>query len=266
MIKVECTGKKLTGVALLLIALTGCQTFDRSNQYVRRDDQAPLVDEKYSLKADRQKMEELRQDVPAERRRQNDEVAFALQMFQEVRRSPQEIRTQFDSAVRKKRELLNRDLQKEREQFTRAERAKRDNFLKDQKNSREAFLKSKPNKDQRDDMFKDQELKRRDFFADEREKRGDYESDVRERRKSFEDYVRERQGEFTQEYRVYSRKYDDLKREQQLRGRDKAKEAPSSSPSNAFRASPENLEAEDLRNEIEALKQHPGTKLESGND
>lgn len=248
---------------IMLLGLASCQTSKTSNQYVRRDDKAPLVDDKYSLQADRQKMEDLRQEVSPERRRENDEVAFVMQMFQDVRRSPQDIRAQFDQTVRKKRDLMNRDLQKERDQFTKAERQKRDTFLKDQKNARDAFLRTKPAKDPREEFFKDQEEKRKDFFADEREKRGDYESDVRERRKNFEDYVREKQSEFNQEYRVYSRKYDDLKKERELQRKSGAPPS-SAGPAPLAPVSSGNAEADQLMNDINALKNQPGTPLESG--
>ena len=239
-----------------LVGLLGCATSSKSNQYVRRDDAAPLVDEKYSLQADRARMNEMRRDVPEDIRRENDELAYVLQMFQEVRRSPQDIRAQFDSTVRKRRDLISRDLQKEREEFTKKERKGREAFLKQQKDAREAFTKTKPEKDARDDFYKDQDEKRRDFFADERDRRQDFESDMRERRKNFDDYIRQKQQEFNQEYRVYSRKYEEMRKQKQDSGREGRGASPPAATMSA--------EAEEISRELEALRHKPGTSLQSG--
>lgn len=261
------TKVQLAAFILIPLALSACSSTEkRDNQYVRRDDSAPLVDEKYSLRADREKMEEHRREVPAERRAENDEMAYVLQLFQEVKAPPQDIRSKFDSALRKKREALNRDLQKERENFTKEERRNRDRFLKNQKDERDAFLSAKPAKDQREEFFKDQDEKRREFFSDEREKRNDYESDVRERRKSFEDYAREKNNEFNQEYRAYVRRYDEWKKTKEAEKRESAARVEAAAaPNDPARPIPSlNSEAQLLEKELDEISSRPGTKLQSG--
>ena len=255
--------KNSIGVLLLGALLASCQsTSAPKNQYVRRSDSAPLVDDKYSLKADREKMQAYRSDVPAEKQRENDEIALVLQLFQEVKKSPQDIREKFDTSVRKKRELFNRDMDRERENFTKQERKVRENFLKDQKDSRDAFLKSKPSKDEREEFFKTQDEKRKDYFSDEHEKRNDYESDVRERRKNFEDYIREKQNDFNQEYRSYSRRYDEWKKEKE---KERENRPPSAAPGSSFvPVSPSNPEADLLEKELNDAKQRSATPLGSG--
>lgn len=198
--------------ALFLATSLACTAPKARNQFLRRDDSAPLVDDRYSLTADRDKLAEYRSDLPEEKRRENDELAYLLQMFQEVKRSPSEIREKFDHAVRKKRELFDHDLQKEREKFTRDERSAREKFLIEQDGGREAFLRRKRERTEREDFFKDQDDRRRTFFANEHEKREDFESDLRERRKSFDDYIREKQTAFTQESRAYTVRYEESKK------------------------------------------------------
>src|SRR5688572_12945619 len=100
----------------ILLFMTACQTGGKSaNTYRSADEPRPLVDSKYSLSADRAALEEMRKDVPEEKKQENDELAYLLKLTEEVKRPPSEIRTQFDSVLRKKRELFNKDLKKERE-------------------------------------------------------------------------------------------------------------------------------------------------------
>lgn len=203
-------------VILIVLVLAACESKQKRGNTYRAEggEERPLVDNKYSLRSDRKSMEDLRADVPEEKKRENDELAFILNLMTEVKRSPYEIREQFDKALRKKREVFDKDMTKEREVFTKNERKTRENFLKEQKETRDSFMSSKPAKEERTSFFKEQDEKRTDFFANERERRGDFESDVRERRKSFEDYARERQQFFNQEHRAYTKKYDDMKKQQ----------------------------------------------------
>lgn len=176
---------------------------------------APLVEDKYRLSADRQALEEIRSEVPEDRRRENDELAFALQWMGETKKSPSEIREKFNSAVSKKRSQFQRDMEKRRETFVRKERADREAFQKEQESLRKDFRGRKATADERKPFFDDIEQKRRDFYADQREKRDAFEADMRDRRKNFDDYVREKTSEFNQEHRAYTRRYDDLKKEQE---------------------------------------------------
>jgi hypothetical protein len=266
-------------MALLILAAVGLVACSSSspNSYHQDESQRPLVDDKYSLQADRQAMESLRSQVPADKKRENDELALVLGMMSEVKKKPMDIRGQFDSILRKKRALFDKDISKEREVFTKEERKKREAFLKAQKDQRDFFGKEKHTREERAEFFHDQDAKRSEFFADERDKRGDFESDVRERRKNFEDYVREKQNDFNQEHRAYTKRYEDMIKEQE-----KAKKAAAAGSasdnsyvqpgqSSASASSPAvmptpavNTEAQDLENELEKLKGKSGSHLESG--
>lgn len=248
---------------LFAIGLVSCSSIERrQNAYKTPDQERPLVDEKYKLSADREKLNELRKELPPDKRKENDELAFTMSLMSEVRLKPADVRNKFDSALRKKREIFQKDLNKEREVFTKQERVNRDEFLKVQDQDRKEFLKTKAAKDQREDFFRTQDEKRRDFFANQREKRNDFESDMTERRKSFEDYAREKTNDFNQEHRAYVKKYEEMEKEKK-----KAKEsgAKTSNGSTTAAGVAEPLpEVKNFLEELEEAYKKPSTKLESG--
>ncbi len=268
----------------LLIGIAACSSSSTpENVYRKSEDGRPLVDDKYSLQADRKSMEDLRAQVPNEKKRENDELALTLGLMSETKKSPSDIRSQFDSLLRKKRSLFDKDMTKERENFTKEERKKRDEFMKSQSDQRETFKHEKHGREEQTEFFKNLDEKRSEFFSVERDRRADYESDVRERRKSFDDYAREKQNEFNQEIRAYQKRYDDMKKEE----RDKEKAAHSSQygngPSSNFgspgataagsssgnfgsgnNSNSMSDEARQLEEELAAIRNRPGTTLKSG--
>lgn len=243
---------------MLAWSLVSCSAPERKNSYSSGDSSRPVVDEKYSLTADRQKLDQMRAEVPPERKKENDELALILQLTGEVKKEPSDIRSKFDSLIRKKRELFDKDMKKEREVFTKKEKKERDDFLKDQAQRRENFNRQKFSKEVRDTFYKESEARRLEYFANERERRSDFESDMRDKRKNFEDYIKEKNNEFNQEYRSYSRRFEEMKR--------KKKEA--SKESNQLREvkpfNPMDPQVGDLDREIEEIKQRPGSQLGTG--
>lgn len=261
--------KTISALSVLpaLLALTvacSSETKAPDNAYRASQDGRPMVDDKYSLQADRKAMDEMRAGIPPEKKRENDELALILGMMNETKKSPSEVRAQFDTALRKKRSLFDKDITKERETFTKEERKKREDFLKAQRDARETYGHAKHSREERNEFFKDLDGRRTEFFSVERDKRNDFESDIRERRKNFEDYAREKQNEFNQEHRAYTKRYDDLKKQE----RDNAKEKSSSGSGNSSSATTLNNpyadEAQALEAEIEAIKQRAGTQLQPG--
>jgi hypothetical protein len=260
---------------LLGFLLVACASSQKApeNAYRSAEDNRPLVDDKYSLQADRKALDEARNQVPPDKKRQNDELALIVGMMNETKKSPSDIRSQFDSLLRKKRSLFDKDITKERETFTKEERKNREAFLKTQQAQRETFNHEKHSRDEKNDFFKDLDQKRAEFFSVERDKRADFESDVRERRKSFEDYAREKQDEFNQELRAYTKRYEDFKKQE----REKEKSQPQSAQSRF--SSPESVngaantagvsnsmsdEAQQLERELDEIRQRSGTSLHSG--
>lgn len=239
---------KIIPISLILILFLGCSSAPEktNNQYRSSDQDRPLVDSKYSLSADRQAFEEIRAQVPDNKRKENDESALMMQLFSNPEREPSQIRSQFDEIVRKKRAQFDKDISRERETFTKEERKKRDEFLKSQKQVRDDFNRSKQSSDEKRDFYRDQDQKRSEYFADERDRRNDFESDVRERRKNFEDYIRQKNNEFNQEYKSFQKKHEDFKKSK--------KEA----------ASVSNSDASELDRELQEARSKQGTNLESG--
>lgn len=255
----------------LVVWISGCSSIEkRNNTYSNPDQNKALVDEKYSLTADRKKIDELRSTVPAEKKKENDELALILQLTGEVKKSPSDVRNEFDKVVRKKREIFDKDMTKERDQFTKDEKKSRDQFLKSQSDSRDKFQASKHNKDENSDFYKDSESRRQEYFANEREKRNDFESDTRDKRKNFEDYIHEKNNEFNQEYRAYSRRYDDMKKQEREEKALKQKaEFDKMGSANATGVAspgvtPFNPEINDLDREIEEAKKRAGSPLGTG--
>lgn len=274
---------------LLIITLVGCQsasTNQSSNQIEPDSEKSlekPIVDPKYSLTEDRQKIEELRKQIPEDKRAENDELAFILNFFAN-NPEPSKARDKYQKAVRKRRDLFDKDLKKEREQFTKTERKNRDAFLKQQKEDREIFLKRKPSQDDRKDFFSDQDEKRKTYFADERDKRQDFESDFRERRKNFEDYIKSKNDEFNQEHRNYIKQIEEqkrLQREQKKLEQEQKKQQGQSYNSNQIQQGASaalgagvpaqsganvvpNNALEELNQGLQKASQTPGSKIGSG--
>lgn len=243
----------------LVIFISGCAGAQRSNYYKEPNESRPAVDEKYRLSADRKKFEELRNEIPQDTQKQNDEVAFTLQLMSEVKLSPSSVRSKFDSALRKKREVFQKDLQKEREVFNKTEQKNRDVFLKSMDSERKDFLKFKHPKEERDDFFSKQDEKRKEYFENQRERRADFESDVTERRKNFEDYTREKTNEFNQDWRAYQKRYEENEKQKKLE-KDKGKkdlQVKNIDPTNQD-------EVKSFLEELDQLNSKPSTSLESG--
>ncbi|UOE99841.1 hypothetical protein [Bdellovibrio reynosensis] len=194
-----------------LIIIVSCLSM---NTPAMADENAPetLVDEKYSLKADREALEKLRKDIPADVKKENDEKAFMDQMMSDLSRNPSEVRGKFSSLLNKKRTLFNKDMTKARETFTKAQKKERDEFSKDLGEQRKDASKKKMSSEERKDFFDDLEAKRKDFYANQKEKRDEFEANMRDKRKDFDDYARSKNDEFNQLHRDYSKRYEENKK------------------------------------------------------
>lgn len=171
-----------------------------------------LVDENYLLKADREAFEELRKNIPAEKRNENDEKAFLDQMMSDFNRTPAEIRSQFSRILNKKRTNFQKDMTKKRELYTREEKKTREAFSKHQAQLRKDFAKTKVSSEERKEFFDDLSAKQRDFYAAQKEKRDEFEADFRDQRKNFDDYVKAKTDEFNQLHRDYTKRYEENKK------------------------------------------------------
>lgn len=176
------------------------------------DNDAVLIDESYSLKADRDALEALRKNIPAEVKRENDEKAFMDGLVSDLSRSPSEVRNQFSSITNKKRNLFNKDMTKAREQFNKIQKKEREAITKELAEERKDFAKSKVSSEERKEFYDEQEGKRKDFYENQKEKRDEFEADMRDKRKNFDDYIRSKTDEFNQLHRDYSKRYEENKK------------------------------------------------------
>jgi hypothetical protein len=200
----------------LPVLLGGCTTPPTGqNRYQSGKDQDLAVDPKYSLSEDREKLNELRKDIPEDQRHKNDSEALILNLMNDLRREPSDIRRVFDDMVAKKRSLLDKDLGRERDQFTEGERKEREKLLEKLEKERNVYNQSKHTRDERSDFSRDQDAERKNYFSQSREKREDFEAQIRERRKNFDDRIRARQLEFNQELRAFSRRRLDKEKEKE---------------------------------------------------
>lgn len=176
------------------------------------DNEQVLVDEKYSLKADREALKALRKDIPQERKVENDEKAFMDQMMMDLTKRPGEIRSRFNSILSKKRTQFNKDMTKSRQDFTHAQKKEREGFMKEQADARKTFSKRKVTSEERREFFADLEGRRKDFYSSQKEKRDAFEADIQDKRKNFNDYVKSRTDEFNQLHRDYTKRYEENKK------------------------------------------------------
>ncbi|MFM6930293.1 MAG: hypothetical protein ACKOX6_17635 [Bdellovibrio sp.] len=172
----------------------------------------PLVDDKYSLKADREAMEALRKNIPAEKKAANDEKAFMDEMLSDLSQSPMEVRGRFTSILSKKRDAFSRDMTKIREEFQKKQTAEREAFSKEQSAEREKFAKTKATPQERNEFYANTDGKRKEFYQVQHEQRDVFEAEAREKRKNFDDYVRAKTDEFNQAHRDYTKRYEENKK------------------------------------------------------
>ena len=193
------------------ILISSCQ----SSQKTAHDNSTKaLVDPKYSLAKDRSELEELRQAIPTDIKRANDEKALKAEWMGELKFAPEVVREKMSHLVQKKRDLFNKDMTKKREEFNKTERKNREAFLKNLEEDRKDFLGHKADRDKRNEFFENLDEKRREYFSEQKDKREEFESETREERKNYEDYVKEKQDEFNAELIEYSIRWKEKNKDQ----------------------------------------------------
>ncbi len=213
-------------LAFISLAVLGCSSGKKVNSESSNS-------EEISLKADRSEFDELRKDMPAEVRKENDELAGILQLLKSPNgeyERPEKIRERFSKIMRDKRERNDKQFRQEREDFNRLEKDKRAEFTENQKSEKEDFLDDKPTSEKRKRFFDKQEEKRSRFYDDSREKRRSFEAEISTRRKNFEDYNREKTNLFNAELRNYQKEFDEHRKGEDLKKRMQQKGATVKAP------------------------------------
>ena len=111
------------------------------------------VPQELSLEQDRKELDQLRQDVPEDIKKKNDDLAFILGLFKDKNRKPGRIKSEFNRVYNRLRNKKQKEFKKERDQFTKSEKKKRKEFLATAKKKRKAFLADKPESDARKEFF-----------------------------------------------------------------------------------------------------------------
>jgi hypothetical protein len=206
-------------LCVLVIATSlGCavKTVDRgsesSSEAAAGATQDPMRSSEISLAADRKELDQLRQEMPDDVKKQNDELALVLSFLKDGDEDPNKLRDRFQAALRKKREAVDKNLRRRREDFNRSEREAREKFTAEQKAGREDFLGRRRSSADQKRYFDGQDEKRRRFHADAQERRKDFEAQIAEERRDFESLVREKTNFFNQEWRGYRERWTERKR------------------------------------------------------
>jgi ElaB/YqjD/DUF883 family membrane-anchored ribosome-binding protein len=216
-------------VAAVAFVLTSCASYRSTGTSNRVSGDTKILAEQpgeVSLREDRSNLDQARKDIPEEIKKQNDEIAMLLSfVVRDSEEDPGRLRERFNTALRKKRDAVDKKVRRAREDFSKKEKDEREAFLKKSKTERDRYLSSgrMHSAEDRKRFFDDQEDARKSFFADQQEKRKDFESRITDERKDSEDFIREKQNAFNQELRAYQARYVERKHQAELKKEMEAK-------------------------------------------
>ena len=133
---------------LVLITLVGCATSKQSSRPGEASRQVKdALSGEISLKSDRAALEELRKDIPEQKKQSNDELALVLELFGTVKLPPSEVQGKYQIAMQKRREIFRKKMSEVRNRFEAQQDERRLAFLKAHAEEREAFSKNKADRD-----------------------------------------------------------------------------------------------------------------------
>lgn len=208
--------QRLYGIIFLAWLLSGCSTSgskSKDGSFTSEQIEKDLKVEQ-SLSGDRQKLEELRKDIPEEKRVRNDEEAQWLQWMGKVEKNPTDVRNRYYEITRRQRDRRREKVQKVRDAFSRKERTDREQFTKKMKDDRDKFVKrNKKDQEKLKVYFSEEEVKRKTFYSDQMDKRKSFESEMNMQTQDFENYMREQQKTFTERIREYTERYNQALKE-----------------------------------------------------
>lgn len=196
---------RLFTTILMGFAFSGCAT--RSPIQQDRQKVQDQLQGEISLKADRDRFADLRDQIPKHQQQTNDELALYLQLMGQGTEQPGTVRDKFQVLVQKRRLKFREKVTQLRDQFKSEETKKRETFLEQQRSKRVEFVSRRHDSKESREFFAGQDKARLSYFADERERRSNFESEILAQSKDFESYMRERTNEFNEQYRMYSKNY-----------------------------------------------------------
>ncbi|MEQ1663774.1 MAG: hypothetical protein ABL927_00190 [Bdellovibrionales bacterium] len=188
-----------------------------------------------SLVEDQKSIEELRKNIPAQKRVENDQLKEILSLMGEVKEPPAQIREKFDRVRRRMRDQFQRSGKLEREKFSRDSKKNRELFFAQLKDKRQKILDQKKahkiDSEKAKDEFEEIEVLRKNFTSEDREKSDDFNTNLRQKSDDFNQDMRDRTNSFNQEYRVYTNRYNEhMKALKELKDHEKTPPAGYSAP------------------------------------
>ena len=240
---------------MLVFSLSSCSTGEKD------EEARPKLEEEVSIKADRSALDELRKDIPEEKRVENDEKALILELMGELKLHPSKVRSKWGTLVRKKRDKHRKTLKKWRSDYSRDEKKRREEFTKKAKKEREDFRRGKPDREKTKEFYADQDRERKEFFGNERDKRKEFESDVRSKSKEYDSYMREKNREFNEQHRLYYKRWQAREKEKRAAKQEKYRKGRSQKASAA--QVPPGVDPQFVK-DFEEMNNVPGTRLAPG--
>lgn len=206
-------GKKLL---VIILMLSGCalKTKERSQG---ASSELDANSEEVSFLSDNKEIEELRKNIPEQKKADNDLLRETLMLLGTVEKPPHKHREHFDNLIRRIRNDHQKKMRKAREDYSRKEKNAREDFLRKLKEEREDFNSDKPDRLKRERFIQEQERRRRDFTANERDKRQQFDGDMRQKESDFSALMRDRTNEFYRELKLYEKRYTEWKRAEELK-------------------------------------------------
>ncbi len=201
--------KSLRKFCLLFLCL-GCSSTSMSNQTTYKSRALEAV----SYKSDQAQIEKMRTSIPEEIRESNDTKSYLLGFFKDRTRDPNDIRSNFQKDLVKKRNQSQKILAKERQDFNNDEKKIRDEFFKQQKSERDDFMRShSKDRDKIKDNYSEQSAKKKEFLANQKDRRDEFSAKQQVVRKDLAAYFKDLRGSFDEEWKLYKQEYKDSKDE-----------------------------------------------------
>lgn len=219
------------------------------------------IEQEVSLAKDRDELAKFREEVPAERKQDNDDLALILDYFKDIRRDAAQIRNQFNQSIRSKQERYRKKVRELRDQYSKRERREREEFLRQHKQERDEFTKRQHDKHERDKFFADQDMKRKEFFANARDQRKEFEAQLQSSQKDQDAYFKEKRKIFTEEMRGFTERQRDWKKQE--RDKTRAAKTAKTSSSSLYPSQQPAANRSPLLMEFDELDRVPSQKLES---
>ncbi len=204
------------GLTVVLLAAAGCSGRDVDDSPETPPDSQVVVAQDYRLTEDRQAMEELRKQVPPQKKVANDELAFLLKLFENPNDTTSRIRDRYNMLIRNKRREFDSDLQTKRKTFNATEKSDRETYASEHQRILKSLRGRKMSSESKRKKVTDEEDKRKVFYQEQRLKRETFEAGIKAERANFEDYLRQKNSEFNQEMRNYEAQQRELKKQQDL--------------------------------------------------